>query len=209
MDSGISLANNDNCLITNNYLNQNDDYGIEITEGTDNLVQTNYFFSNGIAPITDAGTNTRMHVLTLPFTEGTTFLSVDGAAWGWEIDTATEYAIAIGALPPEVQQVVRWKIKAVTIVLEADAMRLQIDGYGGTGNEAWNTETIAVVDKNSDTTNFAANDYIEWVLTASDDADLDDMVGDDTIMVKVQHEAGDATDAATDAVFQCVEVHYV
>lgn len=165
--------------------------------------------SNVNTKCTDAGTGTTFDVLNVPFVDGTTFLSADGASWGWEIDLATEYAIALCQLPPELSQIMRIRIRAVSIILEADGMTLQIDGYGGTSNEAEGTETIAVVNKVSSTTNFAANDYVYWELTAADDADIGHLTGGDRLQLKVQHEATVGADIATDAVFQAVEIEYV
>jgi len=104
---------------------------------------------------------------------------------------------------------VQIRIKAVSIVLEADAMRLQIDGYGGASNEAEGTETIALANQASTSTNFGANDYIYWLLTASDDADIDDLTRGDTVQIKVQHDAAGGANCETDAVFQTLEIDYV
>ena len=171
-------------------------------------MKDNQLIGNTTNAINDAGTNTNLATLTLPFVDGTQMLNA-AAPFGWEIDDATEYAMALGAFPLEVQQVVRWKIWATTVILEADAMRLEIEGYGGASNEAYTTETVAVADHPSETTNFAANDVIYWLLDATDDADIDDMIGGDQIMIKILHEAAGGADCATDAIFTCVGIEYV
>ena len=88
-------------------------------------------------------------------------------------------------------------------------MRLEINGYAGADNEPYNTETVAVADHPSESSNFAANDVIYWLLDATDDTDLDEMFGGDQIMVQVLHEAAGGPDCATDAAFTCVEIEYV
>lgn len=170
---------------------------------TDNYIQPSF-----TAPMQlHASSILEMNTLVFPFVQGTTFLSA--APFGWEIDANTEYAIALGKLPPYVTRVYRWRVWAVSLVAEADSMRLEIEGYGGTDNEAYTAETVAVADKPSASVNFAVNDYIHWLLTATDDADIDDMIGGDSIMIKVLHEAAGGADCETDAVFLCVEIDYV
>jgi hypothetical protein len=88
-------------------------------------------------------------------------------------------------------------------------MRVEISAQGGGDNEAYNAEAISVVDHPSTSTNFAANDYIYWIVDAGDDADVDDFVGGDHVQFKVLHEAAGGADAATDAVFESVTVEYV
>jgi len=185
--------------------------GIQIDAGaTDTWIRGNDLKSAALTTkCTDAGTRTSFDTLNVPFVDGTTFLSADGNSWGWEIDLATEYAIALCQLPPELSQIMRIRIRAVSIVAEADGMTLQIDGYGGTSNEAEGQETIAIVNKVSSTTNFAANDYVYWELTAADDADIGHLTGGDRLQLKLQHEAAAGADCQTDAVFQAVEVEYV
>lgn len=184
--------------------------GVSIAGGsTDCLVKDNHFLSV-TTPISDSGTGTILPTLKLQFVDGTTFLSDETSGpLGWEIDADTEYAITLGHLPLEVQQVVRWKIWATSIVAEADAMRLHVKGYGGASNEAYTTETVDVADHPSTTTNFAANDVIYWVLDSGDDTDIDDMLGGDQVTIKVLHEGVGNGDCATDAVFTCAEIEYV
>jgi len=152
---------------------------------------------------------TKFNTIVAPFVDGTTFLSADGSSWGWEIDAATDYSVATATLPPNATQLIKIVIKGVSLVAEADAMRLEIDGYAGASNQAEGTETIDVVDCPSDTTNFAADDYIEWTLTASDDTDIDEIHGGDTVQIKCQHEAAGGADCETDCVLQAVELHYI
>jgi len=144
---------------------------------------------------------------TIQFTEGSVFLST--APFGYEVDEDGEYTIGLKTLRKEVNRVICWKIWATALIDEADAMRLQIEAYGATSNEPYTTETIAVANKPSETTNFVINDVIYWLLDMTDDGDLDDMLGGDQVMIKVLHEAAGDGDCATDAAFSCVEIEYV
>lgn len=210
--SGIHLTYLSNYnFIYGNSLISNSTYGIDIAVAncTNNRVGSNYMTGNTTGYINDTGTATELLTHELQFVDGTLFLAADGAPWGWEIDLNTEYAIAIGHLPLYVQEVVRWKIWAISLVDEADAMRLEIVGRAAASNEPYTTESIDIANKASTTTNFVTNDVIYWILTSADDADLDDIVGGDALIVKVKHEAAGNGDCATDAVFLSLEIEYV
>jgi len=189
-------------VIVDNYI-QGSQYRDIKNEGTRTIIKDN----PGIALIDEIGVDTKLYSLTLSFVEGSTLLS--SAPLGWEIDANTEYAVTFGTLPEEVQCVVRWKIWATSLVAEGDAMRLEIEGYGGTDNEPYTQETVAVADKPSGSTNFAANDGIYWLLTSTDDTDIDEMFGGDQIMIKILHEIAGGDDCETDAVFTCILIEYV
>jgi parallel beta-helix repeat protein len=207
---GINInTHSDDNLVQGNICNDNDRYGIRINSADcdRNWVKDNQLRGNTSAPFSDAGTDTKLATVKLQFVDGTTFLST--APFGWEIDAEAEYAIALGTLPLEVQQVIRWRIKAVSLVDEAHGMELEVEGYGWADNEPYTTETVAVASKGSDTTNFSNGDGVTWILTPSDDADIGHMVGGDTVAVKVLHEAADGDNCETDAVFLCVEIEIV
>lgn len=232
-DSGIVLGPPaDFCIISNNQLRDiggfGARYGIFIKSSysicTDNLVEyalrgvrieaggvgnlvKNNLFSSVTTPMTDLGTDTKMSTMTLSFIEGTTLLS--SAPFGWEIDAGSEYSLALGALPLEAQQVVRWKIFATSVVTETHNMTLQILGYGGADNQPYSTETVSIGTLNSTSLNFAANDVIFWTVTATDDIDLEEMFGGDQIMIQVLHEAASGGACETDAIFTCVIIEYV
>jgi hypothetical protein len=208
---GLHVNGSDGVSIRGLHINNNGGYGINIAAGSANtrLDGGNVFSGNTSGAIANASSTTIFPSFSMPFIAGTTRLDTAGAAWGYEIDANAEYAVANQRIPDYVQQVVQLKIQANSIVVEADAMRLEIAGQGGGDNEAYNAETIAIADKASTSTNFAANDQIYWTLTASDDADIDDFVGGDLIAIKVLHEAAGGADCATDAVFVDVLVEYV
>lgn len=197
-------------LIDSNVLDTMPVNGINIQAGCiGNIIGHNPMFNMGGTYLLDNGTGTILPTLVLPFVDGTLFLSADGAPWGWEIDADTEYAIAHGWLPLEVQKVVRWKVWAVSLVTEVDKMRLEIVGRGGADNQAYTTESVDIANKPSTSVNFSANDYIYWTLTPTDDASIGLLTGADAIMIKVKHEAAGDGDWATDAAFLCVEIEYV
>lgn len=128
---------------------------------------------------------------------------------GWDIDAGGEYARAYATIPNGAYKVVRIQIHAMSVVNEADAMRLEIAMNSGYPNEAYNAEAISVADKPSDTTNFAANDIIKWVLTPSDDADIGHLRAGDSLDIKVLHEAAGGDDCETDARFRDVWIEYL
>lgn len=212
MGSGITLVDdNDYVQILGNYLNTNDDYGIEIitANSASATVKNNYFLGNGTPALLN-GTNIKMHEMVLPFVNGTLFLSDDTqASVGWEIDLAGEYAATMGWIPNDVFQVSHLSIWGVSLVEEADAMRLQIMLRAGLSNEAYNAEDVTLASHASDTTNFAIGDVIYWFVTPADDTDLDDLMGGDALYVKVEHAAAGNGDCETDAVLYCATIGYV
>jgi hypothetical protein len=204
---GIKISG-DNNWVYGNKVDCGDD-GIEIASSANATKVGLNDLTEATTPMDDQGTNTQFPSIIIPFVDGTTFLSVGGAAWGYEIDVNTDYAIAMGVLPSHVHQCVKIKIFASSIIAEADKMRLEIVGQGGGDNEAYNAEAIAIVDHPSESSNFGAGDLIYWLIDASDDADVDDFVGGDHIAIKVLHEAAGGDDCATDATFSCISIEYV
>ena len=212
--NGINFESNaDSNFADGNICTLNGWYGIDIAAGCDynKIGANNYLLGNTTAAFRDLSGTAILPTLTLPFVNGTLFLSADGAPWGWEIDAATEYAIALGHIPNEAQQVVRWKIWAVGLAAPGpgNTMALEIVGRGGASDEAYTTESVDVANKASNETNFAINDIISWTLTPADDADIGHYLGGDAIMIKVLYESAGGLLVATDAAFLCVEIQYV
>ena len=177
-------------------------YAIYIS-GISNVVIDNDLYNDGFgtAPFNDAGTLTRLNTYKVPFSDGS-----DRQDSGFLIDAAAEMARAWLRLPDKVVQVVRAKVYARSVVLEADKMRAEFVVYGAADNEAYNTHNGSVADHPSTSANFAANDVIYWTLTA---AGLRAMLGGDSIEVKVLHEVAGGADCATNAYFRTVEIEYV
>ena len=213
---GISIEDDaDNTTIMGNTIRiPRHEYGVDITtadcDGT--LVLFNDLRNSGATNmINDLGTGTILPTVQMPFIQGTTFISAADNPWGWEIDADTEFAIALGKLPLEVQQVVRINIWAVGLVAPgaSEYMRAQFTGEAGASDEPYTTEAIDVVDKPNVELKFAANDVIHWILTSADDADIGDILGGDSIQFKVLHEGAGGSDIETDAIFRCIEIEYV
>jgi parallel beta-helix repeat protein len=154
--------------------------------------------------LVDNGTNTKLATIIVPFVDGT---AVDDH--GWDVDASTEYARAFAMLPPQLTEIKRVRIHAYTSVAEVHAMELDITINGGASNEPYNTEVISVAGKGSSTVNFAANDIIYWEVLAADDADLNDLTGNDSLEIKVVYAPVDGDNCATDAGFRTVEIQYV
>lgn len=229
---GIEINNASNNFIIGNFCYSNNVNGIEMTNNADNnVVQSNYTNGNATSieidagcdnnrvlyntvdegSITDNGINTRLPSRTYSFVEGTTLLSADAGAKGWEIDAGGEFALALGHLPLEVQSVVRIKVWAVGLVAPGvgNNMRVEISINAAQDDEAYTTEAISVINKPNTTANFAVDDVIHWVIDSTDDVDIADLVGGDSFEVKIEHEGAGNGDIETDAVFRCVEFEYV
>lgn len=200
--NGIHLeAAVDNCLISNN-LFDTCTTAINIAAATcdDNTVKSNKI-ENCTTGITDSGTNTKLAAYVVPFSDGS-----DPRDSGYRIDAGAEYARAWLRLPAEVQQVVRMKVYARSVVAEADKMRLEFVIGGGADNETYTTHTGSVADHPSTSENFSADDVIFWTVTETGVLAL---VGGDSVQVKVLHEAAGDGDCATNAYLRTVEFEYV
>lgn len=180
-------------------------YGIRIASGTNvgNLVENNDLYDDGFgtAPFVDSGTDTKLSVYVVPFSDGT-----DPQDSGFEIDANTEMARAWVRLPDEVQQVVRIKIYARSVVGETHKMELEMVVLGGADNEAFNTHSGSIAQLDSTSVNFAADDIIFWINTEAGTLAL---VGGDSVEIKVLHEAAEGDNCETDAYFRTVEIEYV
>ena len=175
----------------------------------DNVILWNTYEANGTC-LADSGTNTILPSYSMPFTQGTTYISAAGNPWGWEIDAGGEFAIAVGKIPWFVTQVIRIKVVAVGLAAPGagNYMRLELTGEGSTFDEVYTTEPIDVADKNNNEEAFAIDDAISWTFAPADDADIGQLSGNDRLQIKVLHEAAGNGDIATDATFSSVEVEY-
>ena len=198
-------------LIDDNFMDGGgtENYNIVVLNAgsVNNIIGVNNYQDAVTGIISDAGTDTKTPSVVLPFVDGTTFLS--SVPYGWEINDTGEYAIALGSMPSNVNEVIRFKIKATTVVTETDKMRLEIVAYGASDNEAYTAETITLADFASTSSNFAANDAIYWSITDLHEADIDDLKMGDQLMIKIIYEAAGGADCDTDAVFLSIEIDYV
>ena len=216
LDSGITVAIGD-VLIEGNICTdtqgaKTQQYGIEILAGAvRTIVGRNILTGNRTACISDLGTDTKLPTLTLPFVAGTEVIAAAGAPKGWRVDAANEYAIAFGVMPPECQQSVRMKVWAVGLAAPGagNEMLVDIEVNSGQPDETYNAEAISVASKPNNETNFDVNDVISWTITATDDTDVDDLLGGDCFEFKVIYRAAVAPDIATNALFRCVEIMFV
>jgi parallel beta-helix repeat protein len=180
-------------------------YGINISNVgcVGNLVVDNDLYDDGFgtAPFNDAGTGTKLNTYCAPFVDGS-----DPQDSGYLVDANTEYARSYLRLPDKVHQVVRMKVYARSVILEADKMRAEFVVYGGADNEAYNTHNGSVANHRSTSSNFAADDVIYWTLTT---AGVLALLGGDSIEIKVLHEAAGNGDCATNGYFRTVEIEYV
>jgi len=219
VDTYDGICIEDDCdynLVMCNTCNYNDRWGISIgivaNSCVGNWVKDNHLRDNTSGPFSDQGTDTKLATKIYQFIQGTTFISDSAAAKGWEIDDVDEWAIALGQLPLELQQVVRIKIWAVALGAPIDAggqMHLDILINAGASNLAYTTETIGLVSFDGEETDYVATDVVHWLIDAGDDADINDLAGGMSVECKVIYRVGDDPDGATNATFRCVEVEYV
>lgn len=178
--------------------------GLRTDTGANYTTFLNNVLSSNATNIVDAGTNTILPSFSVPFTG-----ALSGAAQdteGIDVDAATEYAMAYFKLPVHVQQVVKFKIIAVARNAHAQKMLCDFVSNGGADNEAYNTHTVTLASKLTDTGNYAANDIVTWTQT---DAAITALTGGDCCSLQALYRATDATNEATDAQFRAVEVMYI
>ena len=136
------------------------------------------------------------------------FLHGAGVAQGWQVNLAAEWAIALGHIPADFLTFVSLKVYAVTEITEADEMRLELEAYGAINDQIFSTETISVVNKDSETINMTLNDVVYWKFTAADDADFADLAAGDSLQIKVIHEVAGGGSIDTQAVFRYALLEY-
>ncbi len=136
------------------------------------------------------------------------FIHATGAAQGWQVNLAAEWAIAMGHIPDDFLTFVSLQVYGVSEVAEADEMRLELEAYGAASDEIFSTETISVVDKDSVTTNMAIDDIVYWNFTVADDADFGNLATGDSLQIKVLHEAVGGGSIDTQCVFRYALLRY-
>ena len=206
---GIFLMISDDNLISNNLIRMGalanqPRYGINISTATcnRNRVLDNDLYNSGLtAPFNDAAVDTKLAAFIVPFSDGT-----DPQDSGYEIDVAGEYARAWLRLPSHVNQVMKMKVYARSVVAEVHEMELEMVVKGGADNEGYGTHDGSIAQLDSASVNFAADDIIHWVNT---EAGVLALVGGDSVEVKVLHEAAEGDNCETDAFFRTVEIEYV
>lgn len=203
---GIYLLEADNCKIVDNVVDgdggSDADYGISLnSECVDNVVRHNRIIGCDVLLLDDNGTGTMIDSIVVPFSNGS-----DPQDSGYEIDAAAEIATAFICLPLHVQQVLRMKIYARSVVTEADTMHMEYWMNGGADNEGYATHASHETNKNSTSSNFAADDVIFWTSTATG---VKALTGGDSVEVKVTHEDAGNGDCETDAFFRTVEFEFV
>jgi len=203
--------------ITDNIIADNNTYGVELlNNAADNYVYDNTFTGNGTAPINDAGAGTRLMTVKGDFPlsnigggAGTTAPVINTTPGGVDIDANDEFCYVHITLPERLHQVVRIKLWAYSNVIEADAMRLRVVAHGATDNEAWSGNAVDVADHPSESSNFAANDVVYWLVDAGDDAQIGTLAAQDLVELMAVGEVAGGADCATDALFGSWEIEYV
>jgi parallel beta-helix repeat protein len=191
------------------------DYGIFIGPSADKVwIGRQRLDGNNTGPISIDTTATNIHLPTISgqFCYGANYGAIGTPlpeVAGWDVDAADDFAHGFVTLPSDCVEVISVKVWAMSVVLEADGMALELNIYAGNDNEAVNAHDVSLATQISDSTNFAANDLIYWYVDKSDDADLASFSAGDQVYVVAAYEAASGANCATDARFRSFEIRYV
>ncbi len=204
-------------VVDNNFIDTAGTAGIELLgAGTDEIIiGYNRTINVPVVIIDGAGGTVRLPSKAFQFIQGTTFISADGSAKGWEINAEADMAVALGQLPLKVQQVVRLKIWAVALGAPAGAggqMHLDILFNAGGSLEAYNlaANSWTLANFDGEEADYVNTDVIHWVVEDGDVGnELLNLLGGDSLALKVNGGTAVAPDGATNATFRVIEVEYV
>lgn len=155
--------------------------------------------------ISDSGTRTKTK--TVSFSFGSGWGGSASGQYGWDVDAAGESTVCWFNLPQDCEYVIDIRVYAQSMVTESDGMVAEFYVRSAAANEQQNENQAVFQNETSDTTNFAANDIIVWVLNTNDE--FHNMVGNDSGYVLVNGLVADGDDCATDARFRTIEIRYV
>jgi len=183
-------------------------YGINVSVNTcnDNIVKGNDLLTAGVtANFNDAGTNTKLASIVIPFVDGTA-----ATPTGFDVDAEAEYAYAFGSMPAVALEVVRIKIRGRAITVDgANEMVLDIDIGGGADNENYNAENYSADDIPSDTIPSANDDIVQWTVTNAGVCGSGGLSSGDSFYISAIGAPAAAPDLATDCHFQSVIIEYI
>ncbi len=157
----------------------------------------------------------RFPSVVFPFIQGTTFISADGSAKGWEINAEADMAVAVGQLPPEALLAIRVKVWAVALdAPPGGGGQMHLDLLFNAGgsledyNLAANSWTLANLD--SEEADYANNKVIHWAVEDGDVGnEIRNLSGGDSLELKVNGGTAVAPDGATNATFKVMEIEFV
>ena len=211
-DSDYNLAMCNTC-------NDNDRWGISIgiaaDDCVDNWIKNNTLQGNTSGPFNGGGTDTKLATKIFQFIQGTTFISADGSAKGWEINAEADMAITLPQLSNEVQQVVKLKIWAVALDAPPGAggyMHLDLLFNGGGSLEDYNlvANSWPLANFNGEEADYANGKVIHWVVEDGDVGnEIRNLRGGDSLELKVNGGTAAGDDGATNAVIKTLEIEYV
>ena len=135
------------------------------------------------------------------------FIYGAGVAQGWEVNTDAQWSIALGHVPADYLTFVSLKIYGVSEVDAADEMHLELSMYGAASDEIFSTTPISVTNKDSETTNMAADDIVYWKFIDTD-ADFGDLTRGDSLQIKAIYEGAVVPDSDTQAVLRYALLEY-
>lgn len=141
----------------------------------------------------------------IPFTLGFGG-ATSGSDQGWQLNAGGEYISCYANIPEKITTCLRLRVTAVSNVVEADGMRMQIDLRAGGQNEPYNTHSQGYT-QTSNTLNFIQLDIIEWIV--DHDATLLAVSGGDSVLIKCNYSAASGADCATDAYFREATIYCI
>ena len=164
------------------------------------------------AEISDLTVTTAMSFTQGAYDRSASFPFVSGSGnivdspMGWDIDAESEEAYSFGVIPQDCNQVSSIIIWAAA-VSGGTKHALDIDIYGATDDEPYNTESYSANDVSSDTA-VAASDITRWTVTDSGVAGATGFSAGDVFAVKVIGAPTGGSLIATDCRFMTIEVRY-
>jgi len=139
-----------------------------------------------------------------PFVSGSG--NIVDSPMGWDIDAESEVAYSFGVIPQDcnqVQSIIIW----AAAVSGGTEHAVDIDIYGATNDEPYNSGSYTADDVSSDTA-VAASDITRWTVTDSGVAGAAGLAAGDVFVVKVIGAPASGAMIATDCRFMSVEVKY-
>lgn len=163
-----------------------------------------HYIYNITTIVTDNGVGTQWPSFSVPLVWSGTGATV--AANGILLDADGEWASTAVQMPWNAHTIVKIQVHGVSVVLEADRMRLELRVNAGADNEAFSQHNETVANMASDTLNFAANDIVTWTRTS---AVVTAIKGGDNLHVQVLGEVAGDGDIGTNANLRTVTVFFI
>lgn len=182
---------------------------ISVLAGTGNRVMDNRLYDNDLN-FADSGTDTQWNVQDMDILGGYDLIAVAGSPKGYRLNNSDCWVLAGVQLPRDLVEIVRIRVTAVALNLSGgQAMEVDLEANAAEADEPYNTEAVAVANKDSEETGYAANDIITWVFDSSDDADIADMTAKDSLEFLLLFTIASGDDNDTWCLIHSIQIEYV